>query len=275
MPNIGYMHPYVVHFAVGLLIAGVAFRLLSLTGKMPWTNQSATALILLGTIASVVAVRSGLDAHGPVERIPGARDAVVEHEEWGERTRNLFLLVSAVEIGAMLIGGPRRRWLHLGAAALGAVGVAFVFETAEHGGHIVYSYAGGPGIRTGDPEDVNRLLLAGLYQQATLDRKQGNSALAATLFRELGQRWPNDTSIKLLTIESTLRDEKNPSGALAALDSLRVANDPRMSLRVNTLRADALVAAGMQDSARAVLQRLVEASPGNPRLRAKLDSLKP
>jgi uncharacterized membrane protein len=273
MPNIGFAHPYVVHFVIGLLVVGVVFRVLSLTGKMPWTNQAAAALILLGTIAAVIGVRSGDDAHGPVERIPGARNAVVEHEEWGERTRNLFLAVSALEVGALLAGGPRRRWVQLGAAALGAVGLFFVYETAEHGGAIVYEYAGGPGLRTGNPEDVHRLLLAGLYHQAMLDRKNGNADGAASLVREMVGRWPSDTNVRLLAIESTLRDGKNPAAALAALDTMRTDGDARLTARVNGLRVDALLAAGMKDSAVAVLRRMLEASPGNARLRARLDSL--
>ena len=40
------------------------------------------------------------------------------------------------------------------------------------------------------------------------------------------------------------------------------------------LRADALVAMGQKDSARATIQALLKAVPDNPRLMAKLDSLK-
>ena len=35
MPNIGSMHPYVVHIVVGFVIAGCVLRIISLTGK--WT----------------------------------------------------------------------------------------------------------------------------------------------------------------------------------------------------------------------------------------------
>ena len=44
---------------------------------------------LLAALAAVrVRTQSGTAAHGPVERIPGVRPAVQEHEEWGERTQN-------------------------------------------------------------------------------------------------------------------------------------------------------------------------------------------
>ena len=97
-PDIGVFHPQIVHFVIALLMVGVVFRLISLTGKAQFTGAAALTLILIGTGAAVLAVKSGEDAHGPAERVPGARDAVGEHEEWGERTRNLFLVVAALEL---------------------------------------------------------------------------------------------------------------------------------------------------------------------------------
>ena len=78
MPNIAALHPQVVHFVVALIVVGVFFRWLSLGFKASWLSPAALALIGLGTVASLVAVKSGTDAHGPVERVPGARPAVVD-----------------------------------------------------------------------------------------------------------------------------------------------------------------------------------------------------
>src|SRR5512134_2714049 len=103
-PSFAAFHPQVVHFVIALLIVGVAFRVVALTGKVKWTGPAATALLVMGGIASWVAAKSGDAAHGPVERIPGARDAVVEHEEWGERTRNVFVGVAALELVALALG---------------------------------------------------------------------------------------------------------------------------------------------------------------------------
>src|SRR5213078_1774546 len=131
MPNLAFYHPQIVHFVLALLGAGV--------------------LLLAGTLAAVAAVKSGTDAHGPVERIPGARAAVVEHEEWGERTRNVFLVVGALEILALAFATrPWRRWLYVGSALVGLGGAYALYEAGEHGGDLVYTYAGGVGIRSGD-----------------------------------------------------------------------------------------------------------------------------
>ena len=64
-------------------------------------DPAALALILGGTVASAAAVRSGLDAHGPVERIPGARELVQEHEHQGQTTRNIFIAVAGIELLAL------------------------------------------------------------------------------------------------------------------------------------------------------------------------------
>jgi uncharacterized membrane protein len=275
MPNLGVFHPQVVHFAIALLIVGVLLRVISVFFRHTWVNPAAATLLILGTLAAVVSVRSGDDAHSPVERVPGARPAVVEHEEWGERTRNVFLIVSAIELLALALAPERRRFARMAAAALGLFGVYAVYETGEHGGELVYSYAGGVGIRTGDTADVSRLLLAGLYHQAMLDRREGRGTAAADLFDQMAKRFPDDTSIRLLAIESTLRDRGDVAGARAAIEGLMPPpTETRTSRAVALLKVDILAAAGHRDSARAILEPLVEATPANARLRAKLDSLK-
>ena len=76
MPNLAANHPQVVHFAIALLLLGTAFRVISLTGRLAFTRHAAAVLLLLGTVSAAVSVKSGLDAHGPAERIPGARSVV-------------------------------------------------------------------------------------------------------------------------------------------------------------------------------------------------------
>src|SRR5687768_17317189 len=122
----GAYHPQVVHFAIALVFAGVGFRLLSLTGRAAFSGPAATALILAGTLASFLAVQSGTAAHTPVERIPGVRGAVDDHETWGVRARNTFVVVSLVELAALMLTWRRHRLARpamLAAAAIGALGL--------------------------------------------------------------------------------------------------------------------------------------------------------
>src|SRR5262245_40115621 len=139
----GALHPQVVHFTIVLAIVGVAFRLVSLLGRPAFASPAATTLLLLAAVSSVVSVRSGTAAHGPVERAPGARPAVMEHEEWGERTQTVLLMVGAIELlGLFMRKSPRVKVVHSVAAVAGLVAVVCVYETSEHGGELVYGYAG-------------------------------------------------------------------------------------------------------------------------------------
>ena len=265
MASIGFYHPIIVHFVIALLFVGVAFRLVSLTGKFQFTDLGALTLILVGTVAAVLAVKSGHEAHELVERIPGVRPAVGTHEEWGERARNAFLVVGALELLAFLF---RRAAFHralLVVSAVAGIGACVVLYVAgDKGGDLVYAYAGGPGLRSGDTTDVHRLFLAGLYNEAMLDRKDGRSAEAAQLIDEMAQRFPQDTTIRLLAIESLITDRKDPKAALAALKA--IAPPPGdagrfLRLRTGMLEAEAFRAAGMADSAQAVTDRLSQEFP--------------
>ena len=269
------LHPQFVHFVIALLFAGVLFRWIAVTGRAAFTGPAAAVLLLVGTLGAVLAVKSGTDAHGPVERVPGARAAVMEHEEWGERTRNIFLVVAALEIAALLPAAQRwRKGVHVASAVVGLAGVFSLYEAAEHGGELVYAYAGGVGIRSGNPDDVGRLLVAGLYHQAMLARKAGRTAEAAQLIGQLVQRLPNDTSARLLAIESLIMDKQDGRAALAALASLPAVPDSRfLRFRVGMLRADAFVAAGMPDSARIVLQSMAGEFAGNRAVEDRLAKL--
>jgi uncharacterized membrane protein len=269
------LHPQIVHFTIVLVIIGVAFRLVSLLGRPAFVGPAAATLLILAAGSAVVSSRSGTAAHPPVERVPGARAAVGEHEEWGERTQTVLLVLGAIE----LVGLGLRRWsrvkmVHALAAVVGLVGVVFVYETAERGGELVYAYAGGVGIRSGDPKDVERLLLAGYYHQALADRKAGHPDQAAALITAAAQRFASNPDVQMLAAQSLLLDQKNPQGAIEALARIEVPENNRfMRFQRATLQADAFEAVGQKDAAIAVLQPLLEAFP-NPRLKQRIEKLK-
>jgi uncharacterized membrane protein len=271
----GALHPQIVHFAIVLTIVGVAFRLVSLFGKPAFASPAATTLLLLAAVSSVVAVRSGTAAHGPVERAPGARPAVMEHEEWGERTQTALLVVGALEIlGLAMRRATKLKLVHGIAAAAGLVAAFCVYEASKHGGQLVYAFAGGVGIRSGDPQDVERLLLAGYYHQALAERSAGRPERAATLLAAAAVQFPSDPEVQMLAAESLLRDHKNPHGALEALAAIQPPADNRfMAFQRATLQADAHEALGQKESAAAVLEQVLKTFP-NPRLQSRVDALR-
>ena len=275
MPDIGVFHPQIVHFVVALSFAGVIGRWLFLTGKAPWAGPAATTLLLACTIAAVAAVQSGDDAHGPVERVPGVRPAVEEHEKAGKWARNVLLAVAALEIAALALGQrPQRKWVLVASGVVGLAGLAAVYEAAEHGGDLVYEYAGGVGIRSGDPADVTHLLTAGLYHQIAADRAAGKKEDAARLVDELVRRRPDDPAMRFTAIESQIQDRGDAQGALTALHALPLAPDDRRgALQRDLLLSDAYVAAGFSDSARAVLRVLADSFPQSRAVQERLGRL--
>lgn len=196
-------------------------------------------------------------------------------EDWAHRTRNVFAGVAVLELLALALRrSPRVRMIHAVASVAGLVGVFCLYQTGEHGGQLVYAYAGGPGIRSGDPQDVGRLLLAGLYHQALLDRKAGKPVEAAQLIDEAARRFASNPEVQLLQIESRLVDRKDAVGTLQALSSFQApAGSVPLQMRMTMLKADALVADGRQAEAVAALQQLAQQLPANARIRRRIEQL--
>ena len=275
LPNLAFWHPQIVHFVIALLIVGVLLRLISLTGRFPFTGPAAATLLLLGTAAAVIAVKSGTDAHDAVERIPGAQAAVNEHEDAGHDARNVFLLVSALELVALGLGTrPARRWVLVASGVVGLAGLWPIYRAGALGGELVFKYAGGVGTYYGDTTDVQHLVLAGLYQQGTAERVAKHPDAAAAAFEQLAARFPADPSVQLLQAQSLVVDKHDGRAALAALARIAMpANDRFFRYRYDYVKADAYVAAGVADSARATLEALSQAFPNNRRIKQRLARL--
>ena len=263
MPNIGYFHPQIVHFVVALAYVGVIARVISLLPlrklgeRIRFAGPMGATLIIISAIASVAAAQSGTDAHPPVERIPGARAAVQDHEDAGEWARDILVVVALLEVGAIVLSTrPAAKWARVSSAVVGVVGLAAVFRAAQKGGDLVYRYGGGVGIRSKDTTDVTRLLVAGLFNTVQQDRAAGHGADAARLVDELARRMPGDTSVRFMVLESRIRDRNDAAGALLALDSIAPGDNRRLRFQKALMTSEALEALGKRDSARTVLEAL-------------------
>lgn len=276
MPNIAEFHPQIVHFVIAGAALGILFRWVSLTGKLTWTDGAATALIVIGAVAAWFAVRSGVDAHGIPERIPGAVQMVQHHEEEGIELRNILLWLAAIELVLLLPRvAPARKLGRIAAAVLGLWAGWLIYETGEAGGKLVYSYAGGVGTRSGDSTDVNNLLKAGLYHRAVLSRTQQNDTGAALAFAELAARFPDDATAQIMGAESLMLDTKDFAGARVALSRMVVPADTARNYRRYTLAwADVYIGLGHRDSARALLEPLLSNAPTNKALLDRMEKVK-
>jgi len=277
MPDIGRYHPIIIHFVIALSMVGIALRWFSLSGKLPFTRPAAATLLILAALAGVAAAQSGSEAHERVERIPGVAAQVRAHEDAGEWARDALLVVAGLEVlGLLLVKLDRfRRYAEYASAVVCLAAAGAVYKAGDRGGDLVYSYAGGPGLRTGDTVDVHRLLNAGLFNEAMVARRAHRGAEADSLISELSRLNPNDVDVQLVAAQSLLVDRHDPRAALAALERIPTPDsEPFLLMRVGFERVDAYTAAGLPDSAKLVMTKLVAAFPDNPRLRQRLERMK-
>lgn len=270
----GYYHPIVVHFALALGLAGVAARLLALTRSAPTKGPTATALLLLAATAAVIAASSGEDASALAEALPGATAAVALHRAWALRARDALVVAAACETLAM--GWSRgARAMYLASGVVGVIAALCLVQAGAQGGRLVYAHAAGVGVRSGDPADVGRLLLAGLVQQANQDDRDGHPEDAMALLELAARRFRDDPAVQLLAAAALLRNHK-ASTALALIDRAPLASDdPMLRRRQGWLRADALEQLGRPDASFDVLRQLAAEFPTDERIRRRLARLHP
>lgn len=294
MPFIGPYHPQIVHFVIVPLILGLPIYVLGLVLKRPrYFWPMASILLVVGTVSAWLAVESGGEAHELAESIPGAAQAVRTHEELGHETSDIFTGILIVELLAIatawrtgqLGGGEGREKstsalrhaptvLRVVVAASWVWGAWVVYETGEHGGDVVYSYAGGVGMRTGKPQDVGHLLMAGLYNESNLERRDGDHAGAAGLVDVMVAQFPDDPEVKMLKVESLIVDMKDGRGALDLLATIpSSSNNLRTRIRRALYQSDAYALLSMPDSARAALKSLPERFQQSRMVKDRLEKL--
>jgi len=88
------------------------------------------------------------------------------------------------------------------------------------------------------------------------------------------RRFPDHLELQLFAAEWKTDVQKDPAGAIRRLDTLSLGQaEPRLRIRAGLLRANALVAQGNIDGARAVLQTLKNENPTNQQIQQRLDEL--
>ena len=141
-PNV---HPMLVHFPIGLLLAAVAT---DVAGWMlrcnRWLRHVATFLFVVGTLTIVVTYFTGRAAAGTVW-LPGMAQAIVkQHWDWAFRTVWFFALITTVRLAVLWPrqSEPRRAVVTVFALA-GLVGALLIGETGDRGARLVYQFGVG------------------------------------------------------------------------------------------------------------------------------------
>lgn len=136
MPNI---HPFIVHFPIAILIIAVLSDLTALLlKKHSWLAKTSNLLYTIGTAFAVIAFISGRIAVDNVFIPADANTAVNAHSDWALRTTVYFTIFLIIRLGIVFKISRLKNSFKIPLFLAGAVGMFLLFETAEHGGKLVY-----------------------------------------------------------------------------------------------------------------------------------------
>jgi uncharacterized membrane protein len=143
-PNV---HPLIVHFPIGLLLAAAGFDSASWALRCNRSLRfAATALYVAGTISLIAAYFTGRAAAETVW-LPGmAHAAIMVHWDMAFRAVLFFSAMTVLRLLLLWWQRPAPRPAALAAFALaGLVGAVLIVETADRGAQLVYKHGVGIG----------------------------------------------------------------------------------------------------------------------------------
>jgi len=141
-PNV---HPLIVHFPIGLLLAATALDTAAWVFRC---NQSlrlvATVLYVVGTITLFAAYFTGRNAADTVWLAGMTHAAIKAHWDMAFLAVWFFTAMTVVRVALLWWLRPDPRPAAIGALALaGFLGVVLIVETGDRGGRLVYEHAVG------------------------------------------------------------------------------------------------------------------------------------
>ena len=146
------LHPMVVHFPIALFLVGFVLDGLGWGLRHETLKRVGLVLVLLGALAAVPAVVTGLAVEETVEEqlepLPGGEEALEAHEELAIPTAGVLLVAALLRFLLEIRFGSRTVARGLLAVYLiaGLVGVGMLAVTGLRGGELVYRY--GAGVQT-------------------------------------------------------------------------------------------------------------------------------
>ncbi|HKJ66854.1 MAG TPA: DUF2231 domain-containing protein [bacterium] len=130
-------HPFVVHFAIGLLTASVVFDVLSVTANRPHLQLVGWWNLFLGFLAVLFAVITGLYAKNNAFFPEASLQLISYHQYFGISTAVIFTLLFVWRSGMNRKIMPRWQSLYLLIAVLGTV---LILVTGLLGGQMVFEH---------------------------------------------------------------------------------------------------------------------------------------
>jgi uncharacterized membrane protein len=144
------LHPLIVHFPIVLLMVAPLFVLIGALVPRRHSRSfmiSALILMLLGTIASYVAIETGEAAGKIATRTPEINRILERHGELAEQTRLSFTVLTVVFAGVLIVPALVKREnritttiLPLAFLLIYGGGVVLLANTAHNGGRLVHEF---------------------------------------------------------------------------------------------------------------------------------------
>lgn len=145
MPN---LHPLIVHFPIALFLVGFALDALGWGWKRETLKRVGLVLVLLGALAAVPAVVTGLAVEETVEEqiesLPRGEAALEAHEEIAIPAAGVLLVAALLRLLLEIRLNPSlARGLLAVYLLAGLAGVGMLTLTGLRGGELVYGYGAG------------------------------------------------------------------------------------------------------------------------------------
>jgi uncharacterized membrane protein len=168
IPSWDALHPLIIHFPIALLLIAPIFIIVGAV-LTPAKGRSyliaAMVLLLVGTAAIFVAVKTGEAAGKLAERAPGMELVLETHESLAERTQAVFGVLSVIFLALLAVPWVLKRSdtrltttiLPLAFLVLYSAGALLLVNTAHNGGRLVHEF----GVRamvTSAPADAKATL---------------------------------------------------------------------------------------------------------------------
>ena len=150
IPGWDGLHPLIIHFPIALLLTVPVLLLLALV--IPRHTQGLAvagfALMLMGTIASLVSISTGEAAAELVDQTPALNAVIEQHEELAEQVRIVFIVLTVIFATLLwlpkLMRKPLGKTVWSGSLAVLVLltmgGNLLIANTAHQGGRLVHEF---------------------------------------------------------------------------------------------------------------------------------------
>jgi uncharacterized membrane protein len=151
MEFLAKIHPEAVHFPIAFLLAYVFFEILGIVLNKEFISKTAHLFLLLGVLGLIAAVLTGNQAKDIAHYLSNkgvsiSLKAINEHEDYANITLWYFAALLVFRTMAVI----KKRFLGMikySFIILAFIGAFLVYETAGHGGTLVYKHGIGTDLK--------------------------------------------------------------------------------------------------------------------------------